>query len=179
MLNRWVRTWGCAVRTEHWLELDGLDFETGWVGMLLVFGSFHYMWHHVRFNSWNNPSFCLPSTNSKKMSLCNHHANSEAKFANQEPNNMSPRSHQMQWRPCQPKKGGEVWWIGNENNCVFCCEVEPTSNITNEVFGLVACFLNHLFWATRMSSQNKSRMASKFWEWHWMAIMASWRTLEQ
>ena len=119
MLNRWVRTWGCAVRTEHWLELDGLDFETGWVGMLLVFGSFHYMWHHVRFNSWNNQVFVYLPQIAKKMSLCNCHANSEAKLANQEPNNMSPRSHQMQWRPCQPKKGGEVWWIGNENNCAF------------------------------------------------------------
>ena len=119
MLNRWVRTWGCAVRTEHWLELDGLDFETGWVGMLLVFGSFHYMWHHVRFNSWNNQVFVYLPQIAKKCHCATITPIQKQSLQTKNPIIWAHAAIKCNGGHVNQKKGGEVWWIGNENNCAF------------------------------------------------------------
>ena len=141
MLNRWVRTWGCAVRTEHWLELDCLDFETGSVEMLFVFGYCKKMWPRVG----NNQVFVYLPQTAKKRSRCNRRVNSEAKFANQEPNNMSPRSHQMQWRPCQQKNRGESFVNWGWKRLGLFCQVAPKSKLQMMYLDLWPAFWTTLF----------------------------------
>ena len=174
MLNRWVRTWGCAVRTEHWLELDCLDFETGSVEMLFVLGTVKkcdLVWETTKslftFHKQQKKGHVVTVASIQKQSL-----------QTKNPITWAHAAIKCNGGHVNKKTGRKVSWIGAENNWAFlssCTKIK----ITNDLFGFVACFLNHPFWATRMSSQNKSRMASKFWEWHGMETMASWRTLEQ
>ena len=120
MLNRWVRTWNCVVRTEHRLELDCLDFETGSVGMLLLFGYFNCMWHHVR-NNWNNQVFVYLPQITKKCHCATVTPIQKQSLQTKNPIIWAHAAIKRNGGHVNQKKegGGEVWWIGNENNCAF------------------------------------------------------------
>ena len=125
MLNRWVRTWGCAVRTEHWLELDCLDFETGSVEMLFVLGTakkkIDLVWETTKslftFHKQQKKGHVVTVASIQKQSL-----------QTKNPITWAHAAIKCNGGHVNKKTEGKVSWIGAENDWAFSVKLHQNQN---------------------------------------------------